>query len=749
MGRVRIAKALIRDLKEKRETSKKRKNELEKYLRRLKESYATGKISYARYVEILHKKNDERNISEWIEYYDRYEKECGRERKKHQKKVIINKTLTTLFSIALISVLIYFFFFSNFVNLSFTGLAIGERRQLQEFSQDLNLILTDSTNYEWQLENIGKLTSVKLTGLIEGGGEVKIYLDDLLILDSTDIEKPSAESNTTESSSPGIFASFLGFFSNARVTGGTVEEGTTSEISETPTTEQTTETPTATQKETTETSSEEANQDNPPIEEIKETSTTDTQNEIIDPTDEQTSKTPDSNSEEQKIQANSNKSSEEINKNGALQNETSNPSQEEPQTSETNATEISTQNETQSAQNETEVEEIKIQNETETIIKIFTEICKDTCNLKNLDLNKSSYTLRIEISNAKLQLDTITYEILLEEIPEEETNISVTNITTQQYSAVLGQPVKWKKQISLDEPGSAKIELPKEAENIVVNKILENKYSEEQEINKNGALQNETSNPSQEEPQPSEKGEIKEKANAIIETKTRQENKESGSPSFGITGNIVSTSKGTSVNEEEIIEVLIEGNATQYEIEYETPAPYAVEENLTNGKRVKIVGPETIHYENVLAFTDLPETLNIKNPSSIKIHWIENNTFIPVQNIQDTDNNGIYDYIEWIAPHLSNQTFEIIVITKAEHLDSNRNFISDIYEQVKALDDIWSETINPDEYVRVTFEVPLDNTRDITIYPRTISGTPSIEVYEKDENTLIAEFTNINSNQYN
>ena len=43
----------------------------------------------------------------------------------------------------------------------------------------------------------------------------------------------------------------------------------------------------------------------------------------------------------------------------------------------------------------------------------------------------------------------------------------------------------------------------------------------------------------------------------------------------------------------------------------------------------------------------------------------------------------------------------------------------------------------------------LDNTRDITIYPRIVSGNPIIEVYEKDENELIAKFENITSNEYN
>jgi len=95
----------------------------------------------------------------------------------------------------------------------------------------------------------------------------------------------------------------------------------------------------------------------------------------------------------------------------------------------------------------------------------------------------------------------------------------------------------------------------------------------------------------------------------------------------------------------------------------------------------------------------------------------------------------------WIVFYLS--------IIKAEHLDSNRNFISDIYEEVKVLDDVWSETISLGHYVRVTFEENLTSENDITIYPRIIDGTPKIEVYEVDDTKLIAEFTNIISNQYN
>lgn len=91
----------------------------------------------------------------------------------------------------------------------------------------------------------------------------------------------------------------------------------------------------------------------------------------------------------------------------------------------------------------------------------------------------------------------------------------------------------------------------------------------------------------------------------------------------------------------------------------------------------------------------------------------------------------------------------IIEIINAEHLDSNRDFISNIYGKVKAQDGIWSEEIFEGEYVRVTFEENLTSENDITIYPRVVSGNPRIEVYEKDESEIIAEFTNIISNEYN
>lgn len=98
----------------------------------------------------------------------------------------------------------------------------------------------------------------------------------------------------------------------------------------------------------------------------------------------------------------------------------------------------------------------------------------------------------------------------------------------------------------------------------------------------------------------------------------------------------------------------------------------------------------------------------------------------------------------------SNETINPIPISKATHLNQSRQIISDIYEQVKAKDNNWSEQIDNNEYVRVTFEENLTNKNDITIYARSENNTPvEIKVYTEDSTEIIAKFENItNENWY-
>jgi len=129
----------------------------------------------------------------------------------------------------------------------------------------------------------------------------------------------------------------------------------------------------------------------------------------------------------------------------------------------------------------------------------------------------------------------------------------------------------------------------------------------------------------------------------------------------------------------------------------------------------------------------------VRDKNLIKVYWKEKKKEIDFE-AKDENGNGLIDKIEWVIPEselgVSEQTFEIIIITKAEHLDSNREFVEDVYEEVKARDNIWAKI--PDQhYLRIKFEKNLTSENDITIYAR---GNGRVEVYEKNSDEEIAEF---------
>ena len=199
------------------------------------------------------------------------------------------------------------------------------------------------------------------------------------------------------------------------------------------------------------------------------------------------------------------------------------------------------------------------------------------------------------------------------------------------------------------------------------------------------------------------------------------------------------------------------------QIDYETSAPQITEQNTDTGKLVTISAPEvvatsdvaTAHtYTDVLAFTTIPEIYKVGQESKIKIKWqnpdceavedprqaeaCRDNGYAEMEfHAFDLNENGKLDYVEWTVPHLSEQIFEIIFISKAFKLDENREIIEDIYDNVRYKDNIWT-TVENNQYVRVTFEQILDNTKDITIYakPAGVRDPLTVKVYPvyTDEN---------------
>jgi hypothetical protein len=199
------------------------------------------------------------------------------------------------------------------------------------------------------------------------------------------------------------------------------------------------------------------------------------------------------------------------------------------------------------------------------------------------------------------------------------------------------------------------------------------------------------------------------------------------------------------IKEDVEIQLLIPDTTGDVEITYLTEGPEILEEEIGVGRKIITVSSD-IHYENVLASTEL----TAEAPSqSVKLYHLVNGGRQEVSIDKfDLNGNSLIDYIEWNVPFLSNQTYELIIeISKAEHLDENRTFISDIYDEVKSKDNVWSEPINNGEYARVKFERALEGYNDITIYARS-SGISDIEVYSKDSDTLITTFENVMDEDY-
>ncbi len=299
-----------------------------------------------------------------------------------------------------------------------------------------------------------------------------------------------------------------------------------------------------------------------------------------------------------------------------------------------------------------------------------------------------------------------------------------SNIKTSRGAIRLGEPVRWVKNISLAVPEDITIELPASAYNISVRKIEQEKSSE-----------------------------IEADYYVITGRITAGEDYIMDKKRFGffeflarffrrITGVVVADAQMTQTFDENRIELVLAENSNDYIVEYYTEAPTSVESELPNGKRVVISGPDELSYSDVVAFANVPEIADAGEEEMIKILWADEGTNVPFD-AYDSDEDGKLDYVEWVVPHLSNQTFEIIIITNAEHLDESRNFVEDVYDFVKERDGVWKE-IPAGHYLRVRFEKELDNSKDITIYARS-NSSGNVEVYEKDRTEKIADFGGISN----
>jgi hypothetical protein len=326
----------------------------------------------------------------------------------------------------------------------------------------------------------------------------------------------------------------------------------------------------------------------------------------------------------------------------------------------------------------------------------------------------------------------------------DETNFSEDlEVSVYNSGIVINQPVRWVKSVRVEKNNSERVvlEIPKLAKNITIktddkaNELIESIRAKKKDDNLN---------------------QTEKKIISITGMVTRE-----GSEglfarlfrwirSFTLTGKVITEDEIDSVivgDNKEIDLTDLVGSSKKSEavvaVEYFTDAPVSVEEKTKRGKRITISADSSLGYENILAYTE------VDNHEFSKIRLLNNDEKVDFDSF-DLDDDGLVDYIEWVVPHLSTQVYELIIeITSAEHLDENRSFVADIYEQVRDLDDVWSPEISDGEFVRVVFERELANVNDITIFARVLSGEPRVEIYEIDGDEVIAEFEYIIEEELN
>src|SRR3989304_6275601 len=162
-------------------------------------------------------------------------------------------------------------------------------------------------------------------------------------------------------------------------------------------------------------------------------------------------------------------------------------------------------------------------------------------------------------------------------------------------------------------------------------------------------------------------------------------------------------------------------------------------------KEITISPTVTLDTEVVVSI-EIPENL-VEQGVEFQLYQVDGTTKTDVTSddtvaaeLVDTDGDNVADELQWQASQTSEQTFliqGIIVTTAAEHLDSSRAFIENVYDKTNAQDGIWTDPIPVDDYIRVTFEKALTNSNDITLFAKGSDGS-AVEVYQKDSDVLLA-----------
>ena len=240
-----------------------------------------------------------------------------------------------------------------------------------------------------------------------------------------------------------------------------------------------------------------------------------------------------------------------------------------------------------------------------------------------------------------------------------EFSVSVSSgairIVTTRERIEVGKPVKWSKNVSLEEPDNITIELPPAASNISVLQINETE-SEVLEVRSSILTGNA----------------IALSASArhfsFIELLKRFVARLFSS----FTGKVIDSSL---IENESNITLFLNASANQYVIEYYTQAPSIYEEDIPEGRKIIISGPDEPRYTDVIASTNFSNRVSLDSLPMLHLYWYNNdNATEIVKRAHEVNESAIVDAAPLIPEAVSDganetATTSIIPVSSQEFLE--------------------------------------------------------------------------------
>lgn len=286
-----------------------------------------------------------------------------------------------------------------------------------------------------------------------------------------------------------------------------------------------------------------------------------------------------------------------------------------------------------------------------------------TSNITNLTINQSTDNISLNISSNLTLLNNTNLNISV-------FNDNISSLFAKS-SVIINEDVEWQKEINLSMINASQISLliPESSYNVSVfasqDQTIESISLNQTNITLDDYVAQISNNIL-------DKSKYYDGSNEVIKDITsKQKSKDKSkdkTKSVELSTNNLSDAKQKiksnnliDSNKAKLVQINDLENKTKAIINYKTKGPVTIVENLSNSK-IKFTVSSDIHYSNITSYYNLENEMTQNNAEkSIKISHIVNNTKQTVSTMRfvDTNNNSLIDRVEWIVPHLSNQTYEI------------------------------------------------------------------------------------------